>query len=395
MPVNSVFTIRLGLIVSLLSLTGQAANSSASPTLATGMTVATTGTISVWSTPSTGNKSIGEEAQGNQGTVIGGPESADSITWWEVSFNDDLTGWTTQSGLEAASSRAPTLSFSASPASIAPGGLSTLSWSSSNALGLHRIGLRCRWARQDQYSVTPSATTTYSINCTNGFGSTSRSTSLNVKPFPSMSWTQSLPVTFNNPALVPFGGTEARSLVFMDGSLYAGIGDWEDPELANSQTPGAQVLRLNSPTSGWVKDKDFNEVVPSTGKKDYQVISILGTAHFDRNSGNESITPVDVLMAGFWNLARTDWFYGKNRHDRCCRSTGNVYNELVPAAAEQGRPSPLLHVLHIPSLTWRWRSPAPSPTASSRSSSFGQQKHRMGRNRGSGQCPSTRQAAIA
>ena len=35
----------------------------------------------------------------------------------------------------------------------------------------------------------------------------------------------------------------------MDGSLYAGIGDWEDPQLENAQTPGAQVLRLDSPTS--------------------------------------------------------------------------------------------------------------------------------------------------
>ena len=56
------------------------------------------------------------------------------------------------------------------------------------------------------------------------------------------------------------------------------------------------------PNGGWVEDKDFNEVVPSTGKKDYQAIAALGTAHFDHNSGNNAITPVDVLMAGFWNV---------------------------------------------------------------------------------------------
>ena len=88
----------------------------------------------------------------------------------------------------------------------------------------------------------------------------------------------------------------------MDGSLYAGIGDWEDPQLENSRTLGAQVLRLDSPASGWVEDKDFNEVAPSTGKKDYQAIAALGTAHFDHDSGNNPITPVDVLMAGFWNI---------------------------------------------------------------------------------------------
>ena len=264
------------------------------------MTVATTGTLYVWSTPSNGTKAIGVEAQGNQGTIIGGPESADSMTWWQVFFNDDLTGWSYQSGLEAASSTAPRLSFSANPASVAPGGSSTLSWSS-NGLACTGSGFLPLVA-SGSASVSPSVTTTYSIACTNGFGSTTRSTSLNVKPFPSMSWSQSLPVTFDNPAIVPFGGTETRALVFMDGSLYAGIGDWEDPELANSQTPGAQVLRLDSPTSAWVEDKDFNEVVPSTGKKDYQAIAALGTAHFDHNSGNNPITPVDVLMAGFWNV---------------------------------------------------------------------------------------------
>jgi hypothetical protein len=42
--------------------------------------------------------------------------------------------------------------------------------------------------------------------------------------------------------------------------------------------------------------------VPKTGNKDYQVVAALGTAHFDHDSGNNPITPVDVLMAGFWNL---------------------------------------------------------------------------------------------
>ncbi len=88
----------------------------------------------------------------------------------------------------------------------------------------------------------------------------------------------------------------------MDGSLYAGIGDWEDPRLENAQTPGAQVLRLDSPTSSWVEDQDFNQVMRGSGNKDYQAVSVLGTAHFDHDSGNNPITPVDVLMAGFWNL---------------------------------------------------------------------------------------------
>ena len=123
-----------------------------------------------------------------------------------------------------------------------------------------------------------------------------------MNPAPGFSWTQSLPVTFNDPAIVPFGGTETRALLFMDGSLYAGIGDWEDPQLENPQTPGAQVLRLDSPTSSWVEDQDFNQLAAQqTSKKNYQAIATLGTAHFDHDFGNNQITPVDVLMAGFWN----------------------------------------------------------------------------------------------
>ncbi len=69
------------------------------------------------------------------------------------------------------------------------------------------------------------------------------------------------------------------------------------------QTPGAQVLRLDSPTSSWVEDQDFNQPLPGqTTNKNYQAIAILGTAHFDHDSGNNPITPVDVLMAGFWSL---------------------------------------------------------------------------------------------
>jgi len=89
----------------------------------------------------------------------------------------------------------------------------------------------------------------------------------------------------------------------MDGSLYAGIGDWEDPQLENPQTPGAQVLRLDSPTSSWVEDQDFNQPLPGqTTNKNYQAVSVLGTAHFDHDYGNNPITPVDVLMAGFWSM---------------------------------------------------------------------------------------------
>ena len=125
-------------------------------------------------------------------------------------------------------------------------------------------------------------------------------------PFPTMSWEKSLPVTFNsNPystTIVPFGGTETRALVFMDGSLYAGIGDWEDPLFNNPSTPGPQVLRLDYPSGSWVEDQNLKQlVINQAGRKKYQAISILGTVYFDHDMNKNPITPVNVLLAGFWN----------------------------------------------------------------------------------------------
>ncbi len=131
-----------------------------------------------------------------------------------------------------------------------------------------------------------------------------------MNPAPSFSWNQSLPVTFNNPAIVPFGGTETRALVFMDGSLYAGIGDWMDPQQGVSPGDGltvpAHVLRLDSPTGAWVDDQNFLQTAVNNKFNPpewaYQSADVLGVAHFDHDSNKNPITPVDVLMAGLWNV---------------------------------------------------------------------------------------------
>jgi hypothetical protein len=278
--------------------------------LTIGMTVAATETVYAHPTPSTKISQIGAEAQGNQGTIIGGPVSGKNI-WWQVAFDDDLTGWVVQSGLAAVSPTAPTLWLSASPLSVASGASSTLSWSSTQATACSGTGFSPTGV-SGSVSVSPAASTTYTITCTGSGGSTTQSAAVVVNPFPSISWSQSLPVTFDDPAIVPFGGTESRALLFMDGSLYAGIGDWQDPELENPQTPGAQVLRLDSPNGSWVEDQDFNQQIPRrAGEKNYQAISILGTAHFDHDYAGNPITPVDVLLAGMWSLSNAMTIFEK------------------------------------------------------------------------------------
>ena len=199
---------------------------------------------------------IGSEAPGNQGVVIGGPVGAGTSTFWEVAFNDNLTGWVYQGSLALAAPTAPTLSFSASPGAIALGASSTLSWSSTNATSCSGTGFSPSGA-SGSLSVSPKATTTYSVTCTGPGGSTTRTLSLVVNPVPQFTWNQSLPLTFEDPAIVPLGGTETRALVWMDGSLYAAIGDSEDPLDNTPPTVDTKILRLDSSTSNWVEDQNF------------------------------------------------------------------------------------------------------------------------------------------
>ena len=59
------------------------------------------------------------------------------------------------------------------------------------------------------------------------------------------------------------------------------------------------ILRLSS----WVEDQNFIPTVTNrSGNKNYQAVAALGTAHFDHDLNKNPITPVDVLMAGFWNI---------------------------------------------------------------------------------------------
>ena len=120
---------------------------------------------------------------------------------------------------------------------------------------------------------------------------------------PEFNWSKSLPISFHEPGVVRFGGTEIRALVFLDGSLYAGIGDWEDPDLRDAPV-AAQVLRLDEAHGNWVEDQNFLTIATrqTDGRKLFQAITNFGIAHFDHDVNKNPIKPVDVLMAGFWNF---------------------------------------------------------------------------------------------
>src|SRR3989344_1719248 len=54
------------------------------------------GPLNVRLTPSTSGTSLGTEATGNLGTVIGGPINADNNNWWQITYDNGISGWSAE-----------------------------------------------------------------------------------------------------------------------------------------------------------------------------------------------------------------------------------------------------------------------------------------------------------
>ena len=117
---------------------------------------------------------------------------------------------------------------------------------------------------------------------------------------PDFAWQQSLPIRPSDPAITPIGGTEVRALAAFDKKLFAAIGYWMDTDKSVPELPGAQVLRLDSPSSEWKIDLELDESGPR-GMRLYQAISNLQTLHFTTDAAGRQLSePADILLAGVW-----------------------------------------------------------------------------------------------
>ncbi|WP_442755235.1 metallophosphoesterase [Methylocystis sp. JAN1] len=104
-------------------------------------------------------------------------------------------------------SPAPTAALSAQPTAITGGQSSTLTWSSTNATSCAGTGFNTNNAVSGNVTVTPAATTTYSVNCTGPGGAAQASATVSVTP----AFTYTL--ADGGPKSVLVGGSVSQSVV--------------------------------------------------------------------------------------------------------------------------------------------------------------------------------------
>jgi hypothetical protein len=71
-----------------------------SSTFSIGDRVQTTSNLNVRTCASLSCTTIATEPTGAKGTIIGGPQNADGYTWWQIRYDDGITGWSVQNWLQ-------------------------------------------------------------------------------------------------------------------------------------------------------------------------------------------------------------------------------------------------------------------------------------------------------
>jgi hypothetical protein len=133
-------------------------------------------------------------------------------------------------------------------------------------------------------------------------------------------------------------GTEVRALVPFAGSLYAGIGYWEDNQgfassTPNPNLPGAQVLRLDAPDAGWQIELELDDLAAS-GQRDSYAIAALEAVALTTDSTGAQLSPAVPV------LAATTWTYSPGLHIYTRTASNRTWTEStvgVSTGTNEGR----------------------------------------------------------
>jgi hypothetical protein len=135
------------------------------------------------------------------------------------------------------------------------------------------------------------------------FSTASRCSAQQLQPtgLPEFTWERSLPIDSQSSGINAIGGTELRAIVPFAGSLFAANGYWLDKNKDNPNAHGAQIFRLDGPTSSWVVDAEF-DLRGASGNKVSYANSIMDSVTFTTDSaGNPLRRKVSFLLASPWS----------------------------------------------------------------------------------------------
>ncbi len=125
------------------------------------------------------------------------------------------------------------------------------------------------------------------------------------------SWKRSLPITYGDPSIGTFGGTELRAIVTLGGKLYAANDYWQDSQTNNPALPGPQIYRLDDPGGQWQVEYELPKTtLRRRDVREFQAFSNLAKVSFTKDKDGTTIVPAaDLLVAGaFSRGTRIDVF---------------------------------------------------------------------------------------
>ena len=179
--------------------------------------------------------------------LFGGPESTGPLAT-SASYALDCSGPRGSASASATVNVSPTVSISANPTSVASGGSSMLTWSSTNATSCVASGA---WsgavAISGNQSVGPlTASSTYSLTCTGAGGSTSASATVAVSGAPPPPPAPTVSLTAN-PSSVASGGSSMLTWSSTNATSCAASGAWSGSKaLSNSTGESTGALTTTS-----------------------------------------------------------------------------------------------------------------------------------------------------
>ena len=114
------------------------------------------------------------------------------------------------------------------------------------------------------------------------------------------SWKRSLPITYGDPSIGTFGGTELRAIVTLGGKLYAANDYWQDSQINNPALPGPQIYRLDDPSGQWQVEYELPKTtLRRWDLREFQAFSNLAKVSFTKDKDGTTIVPAaDLLVAG-------------------------------------------------------------------------------------------------